>query len=59
MSEKKLKEQGVLIPNDKDYDKIYGNIVFNPTMITCACGSCNKSHEIEEIDKGVLAELKW
>ncbi len=54
-----LKNDGVVIPGKGDYNKIYGSIVFNPTMITCSCGSCNKGHEIEEIDEKVLAELNW
>lgn len=59
MSVEKFKNQGVVVPDSNDYDKIYGSIVFNPTMITCACGACNKSHEIDEIDKEVLRELQW
>jgi hypothetical protein len=54
-----MKASGCLVPKAEDYSKVYGSISYNPSIITCSCGSCNKDYKLESFDKKVLADLDW
>lgn len=50
----------VLTPREEDYKKVLGKVDYNPNIITCSCGSCNKHHKINtQEDDSPLARLGW
>ncbi len=55
MSKKKM-----VVPQEADYKKVLGNVKYNPNIITCSCGSCNKHHKINTRDeKSPLNKIGW
>ncbi len=49
-----------LTPREEDYKKVLGKVDYNPNIITCSCGSCNKHHKINtQEDDSPLAKLGW
>ena len=56
---KQPEKKGFTIPKDVDYTKVYGNINYNPSLITCSCGTCNKDYKISQVSQQALAELNW
>jgi hypothetical protein len=55
----KRKIEGCIVPKTEDYAKVYGKITYNPSIITCSCGSCNKDYKVKSFDEKALTELNW